>query len=399
MVSLVVTERPQLTALRAAWLFDGGGRSLVPHPWVVLDGGTVVSVRTGGAAPDGARLVDLGAATILPGLVDTHVHLAFDSSRDPVGALAGRTDDETVAAMRRAARTALRGGVTTVRDLGDRGYLSLRLRGAADLPTLLTAGPPVTTPGGHCHYLGGAVGEGVGGIREAVREHAERGVDVIKVMASGGTLTPGTRQEEAQFSAVELRAAVEEAHRLGLPVTAHTHATAAIRAAVDAGVDGMEHVSFWSADGVDEPGDLVETIVKQGIALGATVGIVPVPGAIPPAAVLQRMPRIIGNFRRFVAAGALVVAGSDAGIGPVKPPDVVRTALPQLVELGMDRAEALRTVTSVGARVVGLGDRKGRVAPGYDADLLVVDGDPLTDPDAIHRIVAVYRAGLPVDRS
>src|SRR5436305_8449605 len=195
-----VTERGRLTALRAAWLFDGIGSAWVPDPLVVIDGGTIVAVGSGAPAPDGADVVDLGGAALLAGLVDTHVHLAFDASADPVGALAARSDEEVLEAMVRAGQAALRGGVTTVRDLGDRDYLSLRLRGRPGLPTIVAAGPPLTTPGGHCHYLGGVAEPTAEGVRAAVREHTERGVDVIKIMASGGTLTPGTHQHLAPFT-------------------------------------------------------------------------------------------------------------------------------------------------------------------------------------------------------
>jgi imidazolonepropionase-like amidohydrolase len=388
-----VTERGRLTALRAAWLFDGTGSALIPDPLVVIDGSTIVAVDSRAAAPDGADVIDLDGAALLPGLVDTHVHLAFDASADPVGALAGRSEDEARDAMIRAGQAALRGGVTTVRDLGDRDYLSLGLRGRPGLPAIVAAGPPVTTPAGHCHYLGGGAEPTEAGVRAAVREHVERGVDVIKIMASGGTLTPGTYQHLPQFTPELLRAAVDEAHRHGLQATAHAHAVQAIADGVAAGADGLEHVSFWTQDSVDAPAELIQLIADRRTIVGATVGMVPVPGMEPPPAVRARIPLMVANMRRMYEAGALLVAGSDAGIAPIKPHDVVRHAPAMLREIGIGQAEALRMITSAAAGVIGLGHRKGRIAPGFDADILAVDGDPITDPDALHRISAVYARG------
>jgi imidazolonepropionase-like amidohydrolase len=392
-----VSDRRRLIAIRAGALFDGDSATLLTDPQLIIDGTSIRAVDRAVEPPPGAEVVDLGRATLLPGLIDTHVHLTFDASVDPVAGLAGRDDHAALAAMAEAGRVALRGGVTTVRDLGDRAYLSLQLRGSDGLPTILAAGPPLTLPAGHCHFLGGGVECEAEAVRRTVREHAERGVDVIKVMASGGTMTPGTRQEQAQFTPQVLLAAVAEAHRLGLPVTAHVHGTTAIRNVLDAGVDGMEHVSFWSAEGVDEPGDLIERIAASGVVVGTTVGSRPVPGVTPPAAVAVRMPQIIANTRRLCRAGARMVIGTDAGIGLLKPHDVLRYALGQAnALLDIAPAEVLRLATSRAAAVCGLAERKGRLAPGFDADILAVDGNPLDDLDTIHQIRAVFARGTRV---
>jgi imidazolonepropionase-like amidohydrolase len=379
------------------------GDTLLPNPTVILDGTTIIGVHgpdePAGGVLDGADVIDLGGATLLPGLVDGHVHTVFDSSADPVGRLAERDDAAAFAAMTAFARTAARGGVTTMRDLGDRDYLSLGLRSAAaadpTLPHLLVSGPPITTPGGHCHFLGeGAAG--VAGVRAAVHERADRGVDIVKIMASGGNLTPGSRPEQPQYGPDELRAAVDEAHRLGLRITAHAHSTQAIVDALAAGVDAFEHMSFMTADGVDPiPDEVLAGLVARSVTVGLTLGLRPVPGAAPPPGMVARMPALIANCRRLIESGVHVIPGTDAGIAPIKPPDVIRWSVGQFQQIGLTAAQALHVCTARAAAALGVGDRKGRLAAGYDADILAVDGDPFTDPDAIHRIRAVFLRGTP----
>lgn len=382
------------TAIRAATLLDGTG-GVLADPLVVVEKGRIVAVQGAGTPPPpDAQLIDLPGATLLPGLIDTHVHLVFDGGPDPVAALAERDDDAALAAMAAAALAQLRAGVTTVRDLGDRDHLALRLRErtAELLPTIVAAGPPVTTPGGHCHFLGGAT-SGVDGVRAAVRERVERGVDVIKVMAGGGQMTASTDPGATQFSPAELRALVAEAHRNGLPVTAHAHALEAIERAVAAGVDGIEHCTFRSGTDIVAPPEVIAQIAARRIAVGTTGGIVEVPGFAVPPALLALLPKLISAHIALRRAGAVLVAGTDAGIGPPKPHGVLPHGLANLVELGMTNAEAVRAGTHVAAQVCGLGDRKGRAAAGFDADLLAVDGNPLHDMAALLRPVAVLAAG------
>jgi imidazolonepropionase-like amidohydrolase len=386
--------------LRAAAMFDGVSSSLTAAPSVLVADGRIAAVHDPGEPlPARVQVIDLPGLTLMPGLIDTHMHLCFDASDDPVGHLAGMGDDVLRQQMADAARRALRAGVTTVRDLGDRGYLALDLRdrGSGDdpLPTILAAGPPLTTPGGHCHFLGGAA-SGIRGVRAAVRERAERGVDIIKVMASGGNLTPGSLPHEPQFGAEALRAIIDEAHRQGLLVTAHAHGPRSIAAAVTAGADGIEHASFMTADGVDAPATLIRAIAQRRTVIGWTVGREPGQQASLMPAIAGRLTDMLASRRRLYESGAVLVAGSDAGVSPAKPHDVLRFAADDLAAAGMSPAEALWAMTSRAAQACGLGHRKGRIAVGFDADILAIDGNPLEDLAAIRRLRAVYASGLPV---
>jgi imidazolonepropionase-like amidohydrolase len=387
--------------VRAGRLFDGAS-SVMERPLVLIAGQSVVAVQAGGPPPPGIEVIDLGAATLLPGLIEAHLHLAFDASDDPVGRLAAASDEQVLGRMRVAARSCLDAGITTVRDLGDRGYLALRLREecASDLtagPHVVAAGPPITTPGGHCWYLGGEA-EGADGIRAAVRAHAERGVDVIKVMASGGGLTPGTHLYQAQYGLGELRAAVEEAHRHGLPATAHAHAPAAIANAVAAGFDMIEHCTFVTADGPRADPEVVDAIARTGTVVSVLVGMLP--GIAPPPPVAAALPQINAVIRQLCQAGIPVVCGTDAGIDPAKPHNVLPYGVAALAGIGgYSPIEALRAATSAAAQACGVGSRKGRIAPGFDADLLAVDGDPTTDLAALRAVKAVFRSGQQVQTS
>ena len=388
--------------LRAAAMFDGTSSTLAAGPLVVIEGRTIVAVHgPDGPVPPGARVIDHPGLTLMPGLIDTHLHLCFDATDDPFGRIEEADDDTLRRQMAEAARRALRAGVTTVRDLGDRGYLALELRdddiaGRPDpLPTIVAAGPPITTPGGHCHFLGGAV-SGPSGLRAAVREHAERGVDVIKVMASGGNVTPGSLAHESQFAADSLRVIADEAHRQGLPVTAHAHGARSIADAVAAGVDGIEHATFMTADGVDAPEALIRAIAAQRIAVGWTVGLDPEHRGTPPPQIARRMAALGVTRRRLHTSGAVLVAGSDAGVSPAKPHDVLPYAPEDLAAAGLSPAEIWQTMTSRAAHACGLGHRKGRIAPGFDTDILAIDGNPLHDLAAIRRLRAVYAGGRAV---
>ncbi|MQA03127.1 MAG: amidohydrolase family protein [Streptosporangiales bacterium] len=383
-------------ALRADRVFDG--ERLHGPATVVVEGGRIAGVHPGESPlrPDLAT-VDCGPdTTLLPGLIDTHVHLVFDATPDAAANVQRVGDEELIEQMRVRAQAMLAAGITTARDLGDRRYLTLALRGElasapAAGPQLLCAGPPITTVRGHCWFLGGEVPAGAD-LRAVVAERAARGVDAVKVMVTGGQLTPGSHGGLVQFHSQALDALVTEAHRHGLPVAAHAHARAGIADALAARVDSIEHCSFMTEDDVVPDDDLIRAIAAAGIVVSLTLGFAPTDQPMPPD-FAARVPKLMDLVRRIVVSGATVTIGSDAGIAPVKPHDVLPLAVVQLAGICGDAAAALAAVTSVAARSCGVPDCKGRLAPGYDADFVVVRGDPVADIATVRDPVAVYRAG------
>ncbi len=393
-----------MLAFRAAEAFDGS--SFLGPTTVLVDGESIVGVERGHPdLPDGTEVAAYDG-TLLPGLFDCHVHLVATSVVGSLEEAGSVTDDELDARIRAGLAAQAAGGVTTVRDLGDRHYRTLAARTLDGLPRVVAAGPPITEPGGHCHYLGGEA-SGVDGVRRAVAEHVERGVDVIKVMASGGMLTPGTDPYGVQFSDGELRAVVEAAHDAGLEVLAHAHSLLGIRHAVAAGVDGIEHFSGLTPEGLQMPGDVLELVASAGIQVcptgGADPARVPPPEHLAPGFrdALERMgldfPTMhatrIGHFAQLRSHGVRVVSGTDAGISPPKAHGGVGFAVLDLVAAGYPVAEALATATSGAADSCGLGAVTGSLKPGLAADLLAVDGDLSADPAALLRPAAVLVRG------
>jgi imidazolonepropionase-like amidohydrolase len=227
--------------------------------------------------------------------------------------------------MRVAALRALAGGVTTIRDLGDRNYVSLTLRewfrsGAEVGPEILTSGPPITVTRGHCWFLGGEA-DGADGIRQAVHDRATRGVDVIKIMATGGNMTPTLGSHESQYTIDELLATVTAAHTAGLQIAAHAHGGQGIADAMAAGVDSIEHCTFFTADGVEADPEVIAELGRRQAVVSVTGGSLP--GATKPfPAIAKRLDAIKTTHAALHRAGARIVGGTDASVGPNKPHDV-----------------------------------------------------------------------------
>jgi imidazolonepropionase-like amidohydrolase len=346
-------------------------------------------------APEGIRELAFPQATLLPGLIDCHVHLAFDASADVVAALQATEDDELLEGMTARARQLLDAGVTTARDLGDRGGLVVRLRklidaGEAPGPRLLSATAPLTLPGGHCWFFGGEV-DGERAIREQVRRNAEAGADVIKVMATGGHLTPGgAAMWEPQFTPEELQVVVEEARRHGLPVAAHAHGTDGIVAATRAGVDTIEHCTWLSTRGVDVREDVIAEIAARGIYVCPALsrnwkGLAKRFGA-------ELTETLLGHLGEADAKGVRLAAGTDSGIPGAVFGDYVG-ALEVFEHVGFSNERIIELATAAAADALGLGNTTGRIQAGLQADLIVVDGDPTHDLQALRQVRHVFTQG------
>jgi len=373
--------------LSGARIIDGTGAEPVRGRSVVVEGGVITAVVDDARAPRGNGL-DLAGYTLLPGLINCHVHLCFGAEADPVRPLREEPLALTaIKALLRARETA-RAGVTTVRDLGGREYVEIAARraiqeGLIDGPRILAAGRPVCMTGGHGHWLGREA-DGPDDARKAVREQLKAGADVIKIIATGGVMTPGVEPGSPQMTLEEMRAAIEEARKAGRRTAAHAMAATGISEAIDAGITSIEHGVFLTEE-------IVAHMRRDGTFLVPTLNA---PTAIAAGGLAAGIPQFmvrkseqvvpahVASFQLAHRAGVRIAAGADSGT----PLNFHGSLLPELalmVKYGMTPLEAIRSATVTAADCLGLGEVTGRVAPGYAADLIAVAGDPAERIDAL----------------
>ncbi len=388
-----------------------GAPGVVEDAAVLIQDDRIVAAgpAAGLPAPADAEVVEYPESTVLPGLVDGHVHLMYRSGENIFDHARRFSDHQLLVRAAYHARLLLEAGVTTVRDCGSRGtFLGVLRDGiAAGLlpgPRLLTCGPPVTTTAGHLWVCGGEA-DSAGAARSLVRRLVKEGVDFVKVMATGGRMTPGTSPGRAQFSLEELRAIVDDAHRLGRHVAAHCLGTEGIAYAVEAGVDTVEHGNWLdpTGDAVAFDDGVARAMAERGIyrnmATQPARALAEKPLNQPLNAMerrgLEGMQERWHWFRRGIELGVPSFFSTDAIFGqwPDACPDLAWLTVSVAERGGIAPLDALRMVTSIPARALGLGDMVGTVAPGKVADLLVVRGRPLESMRSLLDVVAVYQSG------
>jgi len=391
---------------------DASQRARGPSTITITDG-RITGIADGlVAAPPGARLIDLSTRTVLPGLIDAHVHLAGDPGGDFRDEA---VDSDEWAAMLgvKNARITARAGFTTVRDVGSPPLVGFALRRATEQgiipgPRILSSGPAISIVGGHGDVSGfrpevnAALGvsntcTGAQQCAERVRQFARAGADLIKITATGGVLSQQGRGLGQHFTDAELAAIVDTAHSLGLKVAAHAHGARGIEAAARAGVDSIDHGTFADAAAIAAmkatgsymvPTLMAFTGIRERLGKGIYTPTV--------EAKVRETLSVVGRAARAArAAGVTIAFGTDSAVyehGRNAEEFALLVAL-----AGMSPAEAIRSATTDAARLLGLENEIGRIAPGMSADLIAVTGDPLADVRVLERVVYVMVRGRTIE--
>ncbi|AMN40510.1 metal-dependent hydrolase family protein [Rhodoplanes sp. Z2-YC6860] len=372
------------TAYINGQVIDGRGKAY--QGYVIVDGDKIAEVGAGHPATLSANVErkDLTGRSILPGLIDCHVHLRSDGPADPRAQQAGDTDAIALLRSARNARRTLECGVTTIRDCGSRGGIDFALRAAAQqglcqTPRLVLSGLIICMTGGHGWQLS-IEADGPDAVRRAARSQIKAGADNVKLIASGGILSPGSEIGAPQLTVEEMRAAAEEAHAAGKICCAHAHGSTAIKNAVKAGVDSVEHGYLLDDEGIElmlERGTYlvatsaaVRNVVKHGTGAGVRPDVV--------RKAQSAIDQHIASFKRAHQAGVKLAMGTDTGVPYTQHGNNLDEVV-YLVEMGLSPIQALTAATFDAAKLLKMDGQIGSLEAGKLADFVVVDGDPLAD--------------------
>ena len=403
---------PAVSVVHCGHLFDSGSGRMLGETSIVVRGERIESVQAGPiAAPAGAQEIDLSNATCLPGLIDSHVHLTDQFSATTYSDQFRLNPADYAIRGTVYARRTLLAGFTTVRNVGDGNNESIALRnaikaGLVDGPRMLSAGRPIGTTGGHADGtdgyradLVGDPGPAVGIIDspedawKAVRQHYKDGVDLIKIMPSGGVLDESSSVDNAQMTMAELQAVIAAAHDYGFAVAAHAHGAEAIRRAVIAGVDSIEHGTFMDDADMKLMKEHGTWYVPTIIAGDYVAQKAKIPGYYPAqvAAKAQQVgPRIMATAGKAYRSGVPIAFGTDAG---VYPHGENAHEFELMVQSGMPAAFALQAATKNASRLLRMDKDVGSVEAGKFADIVAVDGDPTQDISLMKHMDFVMKGG------
>ncbi|MCI0426403.1 MAG: amidohydrolase family protein [Nitrospiraceae bacterium] len=388
--------------IRSVRVIDGTGRT-IERATVVIRGATIAAVGSDRdlSLPRGTTKIDGRGLTLLPGLIDCHVHLCLGAEPDVIDAIAKEPPALTLLKSSHAARQTLEAGFTTVRDVGSRDHSIFTLQQAIDTglvpgPRIVAAGLAICSIGGHARFIGQEV-EGVQQVRTVVRAQIAAGATVIKVIASGGVLTPGTSPDQAQMTVEELQAAVEEAQRAGRKVAAHAHGSSGMKNAIRAGAHSIEHATL-----MDE--DAATMMKRQGVFMVPTLSALATTAACRlgcgiPESTLEKAKSMTKrhqvSFMKAHRSGILIAMGTDAGT-PFNYHGDNAQELERMVAFGMSPMQAILASTSAAAHLIGIQDQVGIIEKGKLADLLLLKGNPLRRIDLLRdrsRIIGVMQNG------
>lgn len=404
------TPAASVTAIKAGHLIDVEGGRTLNNQVILIQGERITAVgsATSVTIPANATVIDLSHASVLPGLIDAHVHLTSNPTQHGYSSLATSNIRAALYGVQ-AARVTLNAGFTMVRNVGAEAYGDLALRDAINEgeiqgPRILGAGYAIGILGGHCdnnllpadyNDVGKGVADGPWAARAKVREMAKYGADVIKICATGGVLSKGDAAGAQQYTLEEMQAIVQEAHKLGRKVAAHAHGTSGIADAIRAGVDSIEHSSLIDAEGIKlakEKGTyLVMDIYNDDYILSAGEKAGFLPESLIKEKEIGQLQR--DNFRKAFLGGAKMAFGTDAGVYPHG--DNAKQFF-YMVKYGMTPMQAIQSATVNGADLLGWKDKVGSIAVGKFADIIAVNADPIADVTALTKVSFVMKGGAVV---
>lgn len=405
----------KVTFIKAGRLFDATSDTIKQNMVIVVRGDKVQKVGSAAevAIPAGAEVIDLSRATVLPGLIDCHTHIGARADRwDEIYSFKDSPFHSAFTAVLNARKT-IDAGFTTIRDVGSLPFLAVDMRRAITEgqivgPRIVAAGPGISITGGHGDLNNYSpqtrvsmfpeqrdfgIADGPDQVRQTVRAQAKYGVDMIKILATGGVLSKGTNPGAPQYTEAELRAAAEEAHATGRKITAHAHGAQGIKNAIRAGVDSIEHASLIDDEGIalaKEKGVyLVMDIYNDDYILGKAREFKMPEEFIEKEKLIGRVQR--ENFQKAFQAGVKMAFGSDAGVYPHG--DNAKQFF-YMVKFGMTPAQAIRAATSSAADNIGRSMEVGSIEAGKFADIIAVMNDPLTDVRALEDVSFVMKGGI-----